>query len=153
MGAGGELTEDDGVGFAEQVFELAGGQGVPVFEGDPVGAGEVGGGDDAFGLEELVEVLGVDGEHEVGAGEAGAWVVEVDEGEHLAADGFVTHPEDEVVAPLAGLDGIGEGEEVGPEAFGVHVGSIGDGMRERLDSNPTHAMRLHEWGTRFLWGY
>ncbi len=90
-------------------------------DGDPFGAGEVGGGDDAFDFEELVEALGVGGEAEVGAGEAGTGVVEVDEGEHFAADGFVADPEDKVVAPLASFDGVGEGEEEGAEAFGVHA--------------------------------
>ena len=93
-------------------------------DGDPFGAGEVGGGDDAFGFEELVEALGVGGEAEVGAGEAGAGVVEIDEGEHFSADGFVAYPEDKVVAPLAGFDGVGEGEEEGSKAFGVHGWSI-----------------------------
>jgi hypothetical protein len=132
-GAGWEFSGDDGVGFVEEILEFAGGQDVPVGEGEPVGAGEVGSGDDAFGLEQLVEALGVGGEHEVGAGEAGAGIVEVDHGEHLAADGFVADPEDEVIAPLAGLDGVGEGEEEGAEAFGVHEGSIvgGPGLRRR----------------------
>jgi len=89
-------------------------------DGDRFGAGEVGGGDDAFDFEELVETLGVGGEAEVGAGEAGSGVVEVDESEHFSADGFVAYPEDEVVAPLTGFDGVGEGEEEGSEAFGIH---------------------------------
>lgn len=50
----------------------------------------------------------------------GAGVVEVDEGEHFSADGFVAYPEDEIVAPLAGFDSVGEGEEEGSEAFGIH---------------------------------
>jgi hypothetical protein len=127
-GAGWEFGGDDGVGFVEEIFEFAGGQDVPVGEGEPVGAGEVGGGDDAFGLEQLVEALGVGGEHEVGAGEAGAGVVEVDEGEHLAADGLVGDPEDEVIAPLTCLDGVRESEEVGANAFGVHCWSFPRGV-------------------------
>ena len=67
-----------------------------------------------------MEALGVSGEAEVGAGEAGAGVVEVDKREHLAADGFVAYPEDEVVAPLTGFYGVGEGEEEGSEVFDVH---------------------------------
>ena len=47
-------------------------------------------------------------------------LVEVDEGEHLSADGFVADPEDEVRAPLHRLHDMGEGEEIGAEARGVH---------------------------------
>jgi hypothetical protein len=54
----------------------------------------------------------------------GAGVVEVDEGKHLSADGFVAYPEDEVVAPLTGFDGVGESEEEGSEAFGVHGSQV-----------------------------
>ena len=48
-----------------------------------------------------------------------AVAVEIDEGKHFAADGLVTYPEDEVVAPLHGLDDVREGEEIGSDAFGV----------------------------------
>ena len=46
---------------------------------------------------------------------------EVDECEHLAADGFVTDPEDEVVAPLKGFGDVREREEEGAGSLGVHA--------------------------------
>ena len=87
-----------------------------------MGSGEIGCGDDAFGFEQFVEAVGVGGEGEdrAGAGGVGCGIVEVEEGEHLAADGLVGCPEDEIVAPLAGLDDVGEGQEVGANLFGVH---------------------------------
>lgn len=47
-------------------------------------------------------------------------VVQIDEREHLAADGLVAYPEDEIRTPLHGLDDVRKGEEVGADAFGVH---------------------------------
>jgi len=46
---------------------------------------------------------------------------EVDEREHLAADGFIADPEDEVVAPLEGFGDVREGEEKGADSLGVHA--------------------------------
>ena len=42
------------------------------------------------------------------------------EREHLAADGFVADPEDEVVAPLQGFGDVREREEEGAGSLGVH---------------------------------
>jgi hypothetical protein len=105
----------------KKVFQLVFAENIPVFQCDPVGAGQIGGRDDAFSFEQFVEPFRRGGEGESRFGEPGAaGVVEVDEGEHLAADGLVGDPEDEVVAPLARLDGVREGEEIGANAFGVH---------------------------------
>ena len=46
--------------------------------------------------------------------------VEADEGEHLAADGFVADPEHEIFAELDGLDDVGELVEEGAGALYVH---------------------------------
>ena len=51
-------------------------------------------------------------------------VVEVDEGEHFAADGFVAGPKDEVCTPLHGLDDVGDGQQISAEAFGIHGGKV-----------------------------
>ena len=84
-----------------------GAEDVPALGCYPEDAGHVGGGEDAFDFEKIVVAFG--------AGAVGddslAFAVEVDEGEHFAADGFVADPEDEVGAPLHGLDGVGQGED------------------------------------------
>jgi hypothetical protein len=83
-------------------------------------AGQVGGGNDAFNFEKFVESFWRRSERERSLGETGATgVVEVDQGEHLAANGFVADPKDEVVAPLARFDGVGESKKIGADAFGV----------------------------------
>jgi hypothetical protein len=67
-------------------------------------------------------------------------LVEVDEGEHFAADGFVADPEDEVGAPLHGFGYVGEGEEIGAEALGVHAWTVtgaGTGHKRRLNTDCT----------------
>jgi hypothetical protein len=132
------------VGGAEFAVPLGGGEGVPVEGGDPLGSGEVGGRHEAFELEEVGVAGGAGGVGEDGVGfgrgwhrpihamvlhEWGtrrllAWLVEIDKGEHLAADGFVAGPEDEVVAPLHGFGDVREGEEIGAEAVGIHGRSI-----------------------------
>lgn len=117
-GALGEFVFDEGAGVLEEGFELGRGEGVPLLDGDPVGAGEIGRGDDAFCFEEFGEAVGGGGEGEDGAGV----VVEVGEGEHFAAEGLVADPEDEVVAPLHGFFDVGEGEEIAAEEFGIHDG-------------------------------
>ena len=112
---------DDGVGCAEEVFEVGFAEDVPMLEGYPVGSGEIWCGDDAFDLEEFVEAVWAGGEGEDGFSEPGVReVFEVQEGEHLAANGLVGYPEDEVVAPLPGLDDVREGQEIGTNSFGVH---------------------------------
>ena len=93
-----------------------------MLEGYPVSAGEIRSGDDPFGFHQFMEAIRDGGEGEYGFGEAGATgIVEVDEGEHLAANGFIADPEDEVVAPLACLDDAWKGEEVGADGFGVDL--------------------------------
>ena len=94
----------------------------PACGGDPMGAGEIGGGDEAFDLEEVGEGLNADREGDDGVLRAGG--IEVDEGEHPAADGFVADPEDEVVAELHSLDDVRESEEEGSGALDVHAGSV-----------------------------
>ena len=53
--------------------------------------------------------------------DAGADAVEVGHGEHLAADGAVAGPVDEMVAPVEGLGRVGESEADFADAFVVHV--------------------------------
>ena len=121
FGARGELGVDDGVGVAKLLAPLGVAEGLPVLGGDPVVAGGVGSGVEAVSFEEFGVALGAGGEGEEADDViGGSGVVQVDEGEHLSADGFVADPEDDVVAPLSGFDGVGEGEEEGAEAFGIH---------------------------------
>jgi hypothetical protein len=123
----GHLGEGEEVGGCELLLPFRGAEDAPVFDGDPVDAGEVRGRADAFGLEEVGVALRAGG---VGDGAAGlislgaAAAAQVDYGEHLAADGFVSCPEDEAAAPLDGLDDMGEGEEKGSNALDIHAGSI-----------------------------
>ena len=105
----------------ELLLPLRGAEDVPSLDCDPVDAGHVGCGEDAFDFEEFGVALGPGG---VGDDLPVLVLVEVHEREHLAADGFVTYPEDEVRSPLHGLDGVREGEEEGADAFGVHGASI-----------------------------
>jgi hypothetical protein len=122
-----KFGEGDVVGCPEFALPLRGGEDIPTAGGDPVDAGHVWRGDEAFDFEEL-RVTG-------GAGSVGddeLWVVglrvfrfvKVDEGEHFSADGLVSGPEDEVSAPLHGFDHVREGEEIGSKAFGVHEGKV-----------------------------
>ncbi len=108
----GEPGADEVVGGAEERGEFSGGDGVGAFESNPLGAGEVGGGDDARTLCELGEgfIAGFDGE-ENGSG------FEWRDGEHLACN-F----EDEVVAPLDLLGGVREAHAKIADGFdGVHA--------------------------------
>jgi hypothetical protein len=74
----------------------------------------------AFGV-----ALGTGGEHDdVLAAADAALGVEADEGEHLAADGFVAYPEDEVLAELYGLDDVGKLVKEGASALDVHGVSL-----------------------------
>ena len=120
----GEFGEGEGVGGVELVAPVCGGEDFPVKGSDPVGAGEVGCGDEAFELEQFGVAGGAGSvHHECVVDEAAAlkaWIAEVDDGEHLAADGLVADPEDEVLSPLHGFSDVGEGEEIGAEAFGIH---------------------------------
>lgn len=105
----------------ELLLPLGGAEDVPSLDRDPVDAGYVGRGEDAFDFEELGVALGTGGVGE----DAGADVVafQPGPGEHLAADGFVAHPEDET-AELLGFDDVRESEEIGADAFDVHPVSI-----------------------------
>jgi hypothetical protein len=119
----GHLGEGEGVGGGELLFPLGVAEDAPVFDGDPVDAGEVWSGADAFGLEEFGVALRAGGVGDEAGGliSFGAIVsAQVDYGEHLAADGLVSCPEDEAATPLDGLDDVGEGEEKGSNAFDVH---------------------------------
>jgi hypothetical protein len=124
-GSGRELVEGEGVGGGELLLPFRGAEDGPAFGGDPVDAGHVGGGDDAFDFEEFGVALGARG---VGDDRAcfvsltRVIAVEVDEGEHLASKGFVPDPEDEIGSPLHGFDGVREGQKIGSKAFGVHAG-------------------------------
>ena len=40
--------------------------------------------------------------------------------EHLATDGFIANPEDEVRSPLHGLDSMRERQQISSDSFGVH---------------------------------
>ncbi len=138
-GAGGEFVEDEAVGVAEVGLPLGGAEDDPALGGDPVGTGQVGRGNEAFLFEQIVVDLGAGDEGDEGTVVA----VEIDEHEHLSADGFITDPEDEIVAPLPGLDGVGEGEEEGADAFDVHAGSIlaGYGLDQARTSGSPHPPR------------
>ena len=123
-GSGRELVEGEGVGGAELLLPFGGAEDVPAFGGDPVDAGHIGSGDDAFDFEEFGVALGAGGVGDDRAcfvSLARGIAVEVDEGEHLASDGLVADPEDEVGSPLHGLDGVREAEEIGSDALGVHL--------------------------------
>jgi hypothetical protein len=112
-----EFCEGEVVGGSELLLPVGWAEDAPALDGYPEDASDVGGGEDAFGFEELVEALGAGG---VGD-DAGrrAVLLEPDPGEHLAADGFVADPEDES-AELLSFDGVGEGEKEGADAFDVH---------------------------------
>jgi hypothetical protein len=123
-GSGRELVEGEGVGGAELLLPFGGAEDAPAFGGDPVDAGHVGSGDDAFDFEEFGVALGAGGvgdDRVCFVSLARGIAVEVDEGEHLASDGLVADPEDEVGSPLHGLDGVREAEEIGSDALGVHL--------------------------------
>jgi hypothetical protein len=122
-GSGWEFVEGKGVGGGELPLPLEGAEDAPAFGGDPVDAGHVGGGNNALDFEKFRVTLGAGG-----VGDDRAWfgalgtvvAVQVDQGEHLAADGLVADPEDEVGAPLHGVHHMREGEEKSSNAFGVH---------------------------------
>jgi hypothetical protein len=116
---GREFVEGKGVGCVEFALPLGEAEDVPALDGDPVDACHVGGGDDAFDFEKLGVALGAGGVGDHRATFISLIAVEVDEGEHFAADGLVSDPEDEVGAPLHGLDCVGKGEDIGADAFGV----------------------------------
>ena len=108
---------------AELALPLGGAECVPTFGGDPVGSGEVGCGFEVLDFDELGEALGAGGEGDDTVGAGG----EIDEREHLAADGFVANPEDEVVAPLEGFGDVREREQEGAGVLGVHAEEYSEG--------------------------
>jgi len=140
-GSGREFVEGEDVGGLEFPLPFGGAEDVPAFDGDPVDAGHVGGGDNPFDFEEFGVTLWTGG-----VGDDRPWfvslvavvTVQVDKGEHLAADGLVADPEDEVGSPLHGLDGMREGQDIGSNAFGVHAG--------RFPGTPSGAF----WGNSFI---
>ena len=93
----------------------------PGASGDPEDAGEVWSWNDVFLLDQDGEALRArcigDNRFVVAA--------EVDEDEHLAAESFVTEPEDEVVSPLHRLGYMGKCEEESAGSLDVHDESIG----------------------------
>ena len=102
---------------------LGGGEDVPLLSRDPVDAGHVRGRNQSLALEEFGVTGGAGGVGEQRMARAVGGVgrfVQVDEGEHFAADGLVAYPEKEVGAPLHGLDHVRQSEEIGAKAFGVH---------------------------------
>jgi hypothetical protein len=115
-----EFGEGEGVSGAEFLLPFTGAEDVPVFDGDPEDARDVGGGKDAVGFEEFGVALGAG---EVGDDAGAAVLFELHHGEHLAADGLIADPEDQS-AELLGLDDVGEAEEIGLEALNVHARSI-----------------------------
>jgi len=125
-----EPGEGELMGEAELLLPLGGAKDAPAFDRDPEDAGHVGCGEDAFGFEEFGVALGPGGvgDDGLGFGVVGC-LVEVDEGEHFAADGLVADPEDEVGSPLHGFDGVGKGEEKGADSFDIHAGSIATSWR------------------------
>ena len=135
-GFSGEFGDRELVGVAEVLFPLRVAEGVPAAGGDPVDAGHVGGGDEAVLLQEFVEEIRPGSEGDEGA----AVPIEVEEREHLAADGLVSDPEDKVVAPLLGFDDVREMEEEGAGSLGVHAGEcsasrpglLANGYRRKL---------------------
>ena len=137
QGEGGEdfrrqLGEDEGVGGAKLALPAGGGEDVPAESGNPARTGEIRRGYEAVEFEEfgVAGGTGCVGDEWVQLGRGThvgrVGVVEVDEGEHFAADGLVADPEDKVGAPLHGFDGVREGEEEGAETFGVHGGKVLD---------------------------
>jgi len=134
-----ELVEGEEVGGVEFLLPFGGAEDVPAFDSDPIDAGHVRSGDDAFDLEEFGVTLRAGS-----VGDDWTWfvslpsiaAVEVDEGEHLASDSFVPDPEDEVGSPLHGLDGMREGEEISSDSFGVHAG-VSDGLFTECTSGAT----------------
>ena len=114
-GAGWKFVEGEGVGGEELLLPLGGAEDVPALGCYPEDAGHVRGGDDAFDFEQVGVAFGAGG---VGDDRFSV-SLQIDQGEHFSADGFVADPEDEVGSPLHGLDGVGKGEDVGADAFGV----------------------------------
>lgn len=130
-GAGREFGEGEGVGGVKFALPFRGREYIPAFGCDPMEASHVGCWDEAVEFEEFgvsggasgvgQEWLQVAGWRSLFGGAMGwAGFVEVDDGEHLASHGLVADPEDEGGAPLHSLDHVGEGEEKGAEAFGIH---------------------------------
>ena len=127
--AGGKFGEDECMRRAEVLLPLGGSEGIPTEGGDPVRACEIGRGHEGFALHEFGEADRTGGERcdrpGLASGELRVgWLIEVDDGEHFSAERFVAAPEDEVVAPLHSLGDVGKGEDIGADAFGVHVRKI-----------------------------
>jgi hypothetical protein len=123
-GSGRELVEGEDVGGVEFLLPFGSAKDAPAFDGDPVDTSHVGSGDNAFDFQEFGVTLGAGsvGDDRLRFVSLVAFVsIQIDKGEHLSADSLVTDPKDEVGTPLHGLDGMREGEDIGSNAFGVHV--------------------------------
>jgi hypothetical protein len=114
--AGRELVEGQVVCGQEFLLPFGGAEDVPSLDGHPEDAGDIGRRKDAVDLDEFGIALRPCGEGD----DARAAVVlfETHPGEHLSADGFVAHPEDEA-AELHGFEHVRKGEEIGASAFDV----------------------------------
>ena len=111
----GEPGDDEVIRGAKERGEFSGGNGVGALESNPLGAGEVGGGDDAGAFGEFSEgfVAGFKGEKNRSG-------FERRDGEHLASN-F----ENEVVAPLDLLGGVRKAEAEFANGFdGVHAAPV-----------------------------
>ncbi len=128
-GLGRQLGERQIVGAAQLLLPLRGAKYSPAIGGDPLDAGEIRRGEEAVDLEQLGVALRPCrvGDH--------LWLTvglfQPDPGEHLAADGFVADPEDKP-AKLSTLDNMGQVEQKGANAFGVHGESIDAAYRSFL---------------------
>ena len=93
-----QLGDDQIVGFAEQAGEFVDGERVSVFEGDPLGAGQVRGGDDVGAFGQFGEIFwrGFEGEPDGG------------DFENRVGEHFVGYLEGEVTFPDGLFSGAGE---------------------------------------------
>ncbi len=114
-----EFVEGEVVGGTEFLLPLGGAEYVPALDGYPEDAGDVRGGKDAVGLEEFGVMLLAS---RVGDDASAAVVLlEPHPGEHLAADGLVSDPEDKT-AELRGFEHVREAEEI--RAYAVEVYAV-----------------------------
>ena len=102
LGPGGKFGEGESVRGFESLLPFVIAQNVPALSGNPVNAGEVRGGDDAFLLAEISEALRTGGK----GGDVRLSRLKAQHEEGLAADGFVAAPVEEA-SPLLDLDDVG----------------------------------------------
>jgi hypothetical protein len=119
-----EFVECEFVGGLELTLPFGSAKDVPTFDGDPEDSGDVWSREDAIDLEQL----GV----AIGAGDVGddpsmvVGLLELDHGEHLSADGFVSRPEDQSTE-LHGFEDVRKGQKVGADAFDVDFSNLSEG--------------------------